>query len=240
MYETTKEEIIKAQNGDQKTMEQIIEKNNGLIWSIVKRFVGRGYETEDLYQIGCMGFIKAIQRFDTQYEVKISTYAVPYILGEIKRFLRDDGPIKVSRSVKELAIKIKEIQREHLNKNGEEIGVIELAKILKLPKEEIAVAIDAIRPLESINENAYTGEQDGMSKIELISNKIDEAEMVVNRVTMKQLIQGLSEKEKAIIYLRYYSEKTQSDVAKLLGITQVQVSRMEKKILSAMKIKMCG
>jgi len=239
MYETTKEEIIKAQNGNKEMMQEIIEKNNGLIWSIVKRFIGRGYETEDLYQIGCMGFIKAIQRFDLNYDVKISTYAVPYILGEIKRFIRDDGPIKVSRSIKELAIKIKEIQKEYLNKNGEEIGVVELAKILKIPKEEVAVAIDSIKPLESINEDAFGDDKDGMSKIELISNKTDEAEMVANKVTIKQLMNDLNDREKEIIRLRYYNEKTQSDVAKLLGITQVQVSRMEKKILSNMKLQMC-
>lgn len=240
MYETTKEEIIEAQNGNKEIMQKIIEKNNGLIWSIVKRFVGRGYETEDLYQIGCMGFIKAIQRFDLNYDVKISTYAVPYILGEIKRFLRDDGPIKVSRSIKELAIKIREIQKDYLNKNGEEIGVVELAKILKIPKEEVAVAIDSIKPLESINEEAFGDDKDGMSKIELISNKTDEAEMVANRVTIKQLMNDLNDREKELIKLRYYNEKTQSDVAKLLGITQVQVSRMEKKILSTMKMKMCS
>lgn len=240
MYETTKEEIIKAQQGDKEIMQAIIEKNNGLIWSIVKRFIGRGYETEDIYQIGCMGFIKAIQRFNLNYDVKISTYAVPYILGEIKRFLRDDGPIKVSRSIKELAIKIREIQKEYLNKNGEEIGVVELAKILKIPKEEVAVAIDSIKPLESINEEAFDDDKDGMRKIELISNKTDEAEMVANNVTIRQLLNDLNDREKELIKLRYYNERTQSDVAKLLGITQVQVSRMEKKILSRMKMKMCS
>lgn len=240
MYETTKEEIIIAQNGNSDKMQEILKKNNGLIWSIVKRFIGRGYETEDLYQIGCLGFIKAIQRFDLNYDVKISTYAVPYILGEIKRFLRDDGPIKVSRSVKELAIKIKEIQKDYLNKNGEEISVIELAKILKIPKEEVAVAIDSVKPLESINSEAFENDKDGMSKIDLISNKTDEAEMVANKVTIRQLMNDLSDREKELIKLRYYNERTQSDVAKLLGITQVQVSRMEKKILTSMKIKLCG
>ena len=240
MYETTKEEILKAQSGSSDVMEQIIEKNNGLIWSIVKRFAGRNYEIEDLYQIGCIGFIKAIQRFDLNFDVKISTFAVPYILGEIKRFLRDDGPIKVSRSIKELAAKIREIQNKHFIDMGEEIGVVELANILKTTKEEIAVAIDSIRPIESINEEAFGDDGNGMSKIELIGDKVDEAEMVTNNVAIKQLLNELTDKEKEIIKLRYFNEKTQSDVAKMLGISQVQVSRMEKKILLSMKMKMCG
>ena len=238
MYETTKEEIVKASEGNKEIMQEIIEKNNGLIWSIVKRFIGRGYETEDLYQIGCMGFIKAIQRFDLSYDVKLSTFAVPYILGEIKRFLRDDGPIKVSRSLKELAVRIREIQNEYMNEKGEEIGVVELSSILKIPKEEVALAIDSIRPLESINEEAFLDDKDGMTKAELISNKTDEAEMVANSVTIKQLMNNLDEREKEIIIQRYYNEKTQSDVAKMLGITQVQVSRIEKKILSSMRLQM--
>ena len=236
MYEIAKEEILQAQGGNKEIMQQILDKNKGLIWSIVKRFTGRGYETEDLYQIGCMGFIKAIQRFNFQYDVKISTYTVPYILGEIKRFLRDDGSIKVSRSIKELSVKIKEIQNEYLNKTGEEINVIELAKILKIPKEEIAVAIESTNPLESINESAF--EDDNMSKIEIISNNSDEAEAITNKIAIKQMINDLNEREKEIIKLRYYNDKTQSDVAKQLGVTQVQVSRIEKRILTEMRLQM--
>ena len=121
MYNNTLESIMEAQNGNEEEMTKLIQENNGLIWSIVKRFTGRGYEIEDIYQIGCIGFIKAIKRFNSEFEVKLSTYAVPYILGEIKRFLRDDGPIKLSRSIKELNVKIKELQKEHLNKTGKEI-----------------------------------------------------------------------------------------------------------------------
>ena len=123
MYENTTEQILKAQNGDKDEMARLIEENNGLIWSIVKRFMNRGYEVEDLYQIGCIGFIKSIKRFDTNFEVKLSTYSVPYILGEIKRFIRDDGPIKVSRSIKELNVKINELKKQYLIKTGKEITI---------------------------------------------------------------------------------------------------------------------
>ena len=147
MYEVETEEIIKAQNKSEEALTNLVEKNSGLVWSIVKRFSGRGHSTEDLYQIGCIGLIKAIQRFDANYNAKLSTYAVPYIIGEIKRFIRDDGPIKVSRSIKELAMKIIEIQRENLNKTGKELQINELAKRLGIEKENIVVAMDAIKRL---------------------------------------------------------------------------------------------
>ena len=240
MYETNLEDIMRAQKGDKQALEKILRTNDGLTWSIVKRFNGRGYEMEDLYQIGCMGFIKAIKRFDTSYDVKISTYAVPYILGEIKRFIRDDGPIRVSRSIKELAIKIKEVQREYLKKEGKEIGIMELAEILEVSKEEIAVALDSDRQIESIQEDAYNSEkgEQKMSKLERISTGRDEASMIIDKICIKQLIERLDNREKEIILLRYYKEKTQAEVAKILGITQVQVSRIEKKILTSMKIKL--
>ena len=156
MYENTTEKILKAQKGDRDEMAKLIDENNGLIWSIVKRFSGRGYELEDLYQIGAIGFIKSIKRFDTSFEVRLSTYAVPYILGEIKRFIRDDGPIKVSRSIKELSIKILELKKEHLNKTGEEISLKQISEILRVPKEEIAMAIESANPVDSIEDASYT------------------------------------------------------------------------------------
>ena len=242
MYETNLEDIISAQSGNQEAMQRILQKNDGLTWSIVKRFNGRGYESEDLYQIGCMGFIKAIKRFDISYDVKISTYAVPYILGEIKRFIRDDGPIRVSRSIKELLIKIKEIEKECLHNEGREIGIIELAEKLNVTKEEVAVALDSERQLESINEDAYAqeGGETKTSKLEKISTGKDEASTIIDKLCIKSLINNLGEREKKIILLRYYKEKTQSEVAKILGITQVQVSRIERKILNNMKIKLTG
>ena len=236
MYETKREDIIAAQQGNEQAMEKILKDNNGLTWSIVKRFTNRGYETEDLYQIGCMGFIKAIKRFDTTFDVKISTYAVPYILGEIKRFIRDDGLIKVSRSIKELGIKIREIEKEYMQKEGKEININTLAEILKVSKEEIAVALDSSRTIESINDD--TNDENKASKIETISTGEDEATKIVDKLSINELIQDLETREKEIIILRYYKEKTQTEVAKILGITQVQVSRLEKRILSTMRTKL--
>lgn len=236
MYENTIDEILKAQNKDNDAMTNIIKNNSGLIWSIVKRFSGRNYSSEELYQIGCIGLIKAVQRFDTKFDVKMSTYAVPYILGEIKRFLRDDGPIKVSRSIKELAIKINSLKQEYLKKEGREISVIEIAKILKISKEEVAVAIDSLNQIESIDEEVYK-EDGGESRESKISNNKDETNALINKITVNQLIENLEERDKKIILLRYYNEKTQSEVAKILGITQVQVSRLEKKILTRLRSK---
>lgn len=236
MYENSTEEILQAQNKEQGAMERLIEKNSGLIWSIVKRFSGRGYELEELYQIGAIGFMKAIARFDTTFEVKLSTYAVPYMIGEIKRFLRDDGPIKVSRNIKELAGKIKEIQREYLERNGQEITIQKMAELLKTSKEEIAVALEYTKPLESIYDYAYNDED--TYKIEKINVGQDEASKIVDKLTIKQLIENLETKEKELVLLRYFKDKTQCQVAKILGISQVQVSRMEKKILNNMKTKL--
>ncbi|MCI8412283.1 MAG: SigB/SigF/SigG family RNA polymerase sigma factor [Clostridia bacterium] len=212
----------------------------GLIWSIVKRFNGRGYELDDLYQIGCMGFIKSIKRFDTSFEVKLSTYAVPYMIGEIKRFIRDDGPIKVSRSIKELAIKIKELQKEYLNKKGEEINIKQISEELKISKEDVALALEATNTVESIEGASYTDYKDGNSinLIEKISTDKDEEEMITNKLAVKQLINGLEDRDKEVILLRFYKDKTQSQVAKILGITQVQVSRIERRILENMKVKL--
>ena len=155
MYDTRPEDILKAQNNDEESMSKIIEKNSGLLWSIVKRFLGRGYDAEELYQIACIGFIKSVKRFDTTLNLKLSTYAVPYIIGEIKRFIRDDGPIKVSRSIKELLYKIKEIQREYLCKKGEEISILEISKKLKVSKEEIVMALESEREVESVDKEIY-------------------------------------------------------------------------------------
>jgi len=234
MYENTIDDILKAQNRDDEAMTKIIENNSGLIWSIVKRFSGRNYSNEELYQIGCIGLIKAVQRFDVNFEVKMSTYAVPYILGEIKRFIRDDGPIKVSRSIKELAMKINYLKQEYSKKEGKEISIIEIAKMLKISKEEVAIAIDSLNQIESIDEEVYK-EDGGETKESKISNNKDETNSLINKITIEQLIENLEERDKKIILLRYYNEKTQSEVAKILGITQVQVSRLEKKILISLR-----
>ena len=220
-----------------KKWRNLLKKTIGLIWSIVKRFSGRGYDIDDLYQIGCIGFIKSIQRFDTRFEVKLSTYAVPYILGEIKRFLRDDGPIKVSRSIKETNIKIKELQKEYLRKTGKEISLNEISKELRISKEEIAMVLDSSKPITSIEDASYRDNKTDktISLLEKIDSGKDEASIISDRLTVKDLINNLEEKERQLIMLRFYNEKTQVQVAKILGITQVQVSRTEKKILNKLR-----
>ncbi len=221
-------------------MDRLIRENNGLIWSIVKRFMNRGYEVEDLYQIGCMGFIKSIKRFDINFEVKLSTYAVPYILGEIKRFIRDDGPIKVSRSIKELNIKINELRKHYLIKYGREISIEEICKELKVEKEDVIIAIESTNAIESIEESSCSENKDGkkLTIFDKLSTGKNEEEIITNKMVVKQLINELEDRDKEIILLRFFKEKTQTEVAKILGISQVQVSRIERKILNNMKTKL--
>lgn len=237
MYEIDSEEIIKAQNNDEEAMTKIIKTNSGLIWSIVKRFLGRGYDKEELEQIAYIGFIKAIKGFDTSLEFKLSTYAVPYIIGEIKRFIRDDGTIKVSRSIKELSTKIGQVQKEYIIKQGREITIEELAKELNVEKGDIVLALESQKSIESIDKSVYDDKEDGESKISKISNQKDETNSLINKLCIEELINKLETRDKKIILLRYYKGKTQTEVAKLLGITQVQVSRLEKRILSEMREK---
>ncbi len=240
MYENDMKIIERAQNGSKDDMTKLIQDNSRLVWSIVRRFNGRGYDTEDLYQIGSIGLIKAIQRFDTNFEVRLSTYAVPYILGEIKRFIRDDGPIKISRSIKELNIKIKELQKEYQNKYGRDISLEEIAKELKTSKEEITMALDSAKPVNSIEDSQYRDNKTDktISVIEQLSTGKDEETEIANRITIKKLISELKDKEKEVILLRYYKGKTQMQVSRILGITQVQVSRIERRVLENMKRKL--
>ncbi len=239
MYENNINSIKRAQEGDKFEMDRLIRENNGLIWSIVKRFMNRGYEVEDLYQIGCIGFIKSIKRFDTNFEVKLSTYSVPYILGEIKRFIRDDGPIKVSRSIKELNTKINELKRHYLL-NGKEITLEQICKELKIQKEDAIIAMESTNAVESIDAAANAENKDGkqMTVFDKISTGKNEEEMITNRMVVNQLINELQDRDKEIILLRFFKEKTQTEVAKILGISQVQVSRIERKVLNEMKSKL--
>ena len=240
MFENSVEAIKKAQSGDKYEMERMIRDNNGLIWSIVKRFNGRGYDLEDLYQIGCMGFIKSIKRFDTNYDVKLSTYAVPYMIGEIKRYIRDDGPVKVSRSIKDLGIKIRELQREKMNKQGKEPKIQEIAKELKVDLDDVILAMEATNSVESIEGTKHINNKDGksISLLDTLSTENNEEESITNKLAIGQLIKDLKDREKEIILLRYYKEKTQAQVAKILGVSRVQVSRLERKILDNMKMKL--
>ena len=237
MYNDNIKNIRLAQENNEEAMEFLIKNNSGLVWNIVKRFIGRGYELDDLYQIGSIGLIKAIKRFDVNLDVQLSTYAVPYIMGEIKRFIRDDGIIKVSRQTKELSIKIKQIQNEYLNKNGEEITITKLSQILNVSKEEIAAAIESNNTVNSIYSVEGANDDERML-LEKISDNKDEYNNLVDKITLNELINNLDEREKKVVLLRYYKEQTQAQVGKTLGITQVQVSRIEKKVLDKMRLKL--
>lgn len=202
--------------------------------------MNRGYEVEDLYQIGCIGFIKSIKRFDTNFEVKLSTYSVPYILGEIKRFIRDDGPIKVSRSIKELNVKIQELKKHYLITKGREITIEEIAKELKVDKDDIIIAMESNNSIESIEgtSNQSDKEEKKLSILDKISTGKNEEEIITNKIVIKQLLKELDERDREIILLRFFKEKTQTEVARILGISQVQVSRIERKVLDKMKNKL--
>lgn len=236
LYDNQRENIVKAQNGDKPAMEELINVNNGLIWSIVKRFKDRGYEIEDLYQIAVMGFMKAIQKFDVAFDVRLSTYAVPYILGEIRRYIQTDGPIKISRTIKELLYKISEVEKEYL-KRGKEITIDEIAKEVGASREEVVVALESKTPVNSIYENE-SNDEDGVSLIDKISTGVDEQNMIANKITLSEMIKNLNERERQVILLRYFRGKTQSEVAKIIGVNQVQVSRIERKVLDSMKRKL--
>ncbi len=233
--------IRQAQSGEQKAKEKLVFENTGLIWSIVKRFKGRGYDLEDLYQIGAIGLLKCIEKFDVTMELKFSTYAVPMIMGEIKRFLRDDGMIKVSRPLKELAVKAKYTRQMLIHKTGREITIGELAKELDVSVEELAAAMDADRDVESIYATVYQGDNNSnhmyvLDKLEQKQN--DNDDKLIEKIALKEILNQLEPKEKQIIFLRYFEDKTQSDIAKKMGISQVQVSRIEKKVLSRLRQKM--
>ncbi len=236
LYENKVEDIIKAQKGDKSAMEKLITDNNGLIWSIVKRFKDRGYEIDDLYQIAVMGFMRSIKKFDTSFDVRLSTYAVPYILGEIRRYIQTEGPIKVSRSIKELLYKISEVQKEYL-KHGKEATIEEIAKEVGVAKEEIVVALESKVPVNSIYESESVDE-DGVSIIDKISTGVDEQNLITNKIAILDLIKNLEEREKQVILLRYYRGKTQTEIARIMNINQVQVSRIERKVLDTMRRKL--
>ena len=213
------------------------EGDTGLIWSVVRRFLGRGAESEDLFQIGSIGLLKAIDKFDLGFEVRFSTYAVPMITGEIKRFLRDDGMIKISRSVKELAVKARR-ERERLGtKLGREPTLSELAGSMEVEPMELAAALEAGAEVESLYKTIYHGDGSAISLIDKLEDKNREDEEVLDKLTVRRLLRELPPQDARLIIMRYYMDKTQTQVAKELGVSQVQVSRMEKKILGTMRKK---
>ncbi len=231
--------IERSHAGEKEAREVLVEKNLGLVHHIVKRFMGRGCEVEDLLQIGTIGLMKAIDKFDITYEVKFSTYAVPMISGEIKRFLRDDGMIKVSRSIKENGYKVKQAAERLQQKMGREPTLSELAEETGFLPEDIVMAMEAGAEVESIHKTVYQTDGNEIYLMDKLADA-DKSEHVINNLMLEQLLSELEENERELIRLRYFQEKTQTEVAGKLGISQVQVSRMEKRILLSMRKKVGG
>ncbi|WP_059103578.1 RNA polymerase sporulation sigma factor SigF [Shouchella shacheensis] len=231
-----KDLIARSQEGDTEARDAIVNRNTRLVWSVVQRFMNRGYEADDLFQIGCIGLIKSVDKFDLSYDVKFSTYAVPMIIGEIQRFLRDDGTVKVSRSIKELSNKIRKAKDELTKSLKRTPTVNELAEYLGVTPEEVVFAGDANRTLSSIHETVYENDGDPIMLLDQIADHTQVRWF--DKIALKEAIRDLNERERLIVYLRYYKDQTQSEVATRLGISQVQVSRLEKKILEQMKEEM--
>jgi len=243
--------IRQLQEGKKEVREVLVEKNLGLVHHIVKRFVGRGVDAEDLFQIGSIGLMKAIDKFDLSFDVKFSTYAVPLISGEIKRFLRDDGMMKVSRTLKENGMQLRRVMERFNKEMGRDPTIQELSEETGLEKEDIVLALEAGNEVESIYKSVYQSDGNEIYLVDQvvgtagkgalgqsIQSKDDvEKEKLLNHLLLEQLLQTLEDEEKRIIQLRYFKDKTQTEVAKLLGISQVQVSRLEKKILKSLREK---
>ena len=227
--------IEAAHQGDKEARDRLVMENMGLIWSIVRRFSGRGHEMEDLFQIGSIGLLKAIDKFDTSYDVKLSTYAVPMIAGEIKRFLRDDGMIKVSRSLKESAGKAKLASQRLLEANGREPTIEEVAAEIGISSEELVMAMDSHCEGEALHKTIYQGDGNAITLMDKLEETTDANEELLNRMALEELLGELDENERKLIEMRYFEEKTQMEIAKEMGISQVQVSRLEKKILLRMR-----
>lgn len=227
--------IRQSHDGDKKAREQLVEENVGLIWCVVKRFYGRGTDAEDLFQIGSIGLLKAIDKFDLSYDVKFSTYAVPMISGEIKRFLRDDGMIKVSRSLKELSYKIFQTREALIAKLDREPTLEELAETMEVDKEEIVQAMEAGGEVESLYKPIHQKEGNEIRLVDKLEEKDRKEDKILDHMLLKQLLESLDKDERQLIYLRYFADETQTQVGKKLGISQVQVSRMEKRIIENMR-----
>lgn len=252
--------IERSQAGDKEARETLIEENLGLVRHIVKRFAGRGYDMEDLYQIGCIGLIKAIDKFDLHYEVRFSTYAVPMIQGEIKRFLRDDGMVKVSRTLKENGWKVRQAAAKLFQEYGREAALNELSEATGLSAEDIVMALDANVEVESLYKSVYQADGNEIYLVDQVVRENGaagcvgtgqaalgsrggwggaEEEKLLNHMLLEQLLGRLDDREKELIHMRYFQDKTQVEVAKQMGISQVQVSRMEKRILLQLREEVC-
>ena len=243
----TKELILRAHNGDKAARDKLVLENIGLVYSVSRRFAGRGYELEDINQIGTIGLIKAIDKFDDSFDVRFSTYAVPMIAGEIKRFLRDDGMLKVSRSLKENGYRIKKASDELVSQNGREATIEELAAATELSVEDVVMALEANTDVESIYRTIYQNDGNEVYLVDKLSGSSGDTvkdefagaqEQLLNSILLEQLLAELDELEGKLIMLRYFKEMTQTQIADKLGISQVQVSRLEKKILKRMYIEL--
>ena len=240
----TKELILRAHNGDKAARDKLVLENIGLVYSVSRRFAGRGYELEDINQIGTIGLIKAIDKFDDSFDVRFSTYAVPMIAGEIKRFLRDDGMLKVSRSLKENGYRIKKASDELVSQNGREATIEELAAATELSVEDVVMALEANTDVESIYRTIYQNDGNEVYLVDKLSGSSGDTvrdefagaqEQLLNSILLEQLLAELDEMEGKLIMLRYFKEMTQTQVADKLGSSQVQVSRLEKKILRKLR-----
>lgn len=234
--EVVKELIKRSQEGDKLARDTLVQKNIRLVWSVVQRFLNRGYEPDDLFQIGCIGLLKSVDKFDLSYDVKFSTYAVPMIIGEIQRFIRDDGTVKVSRSLKETGNKIRKLKEELTKQYGRAPTISEIALELDISPEDVVLAQEASKSPTSIHETVYENDGDPITLLDQIADHSETRWF--DKLALKDAINGLDDRERLIVYLRYYKDKTQSEVAERLGISQVQVSRLEKKILMQMKEQM--
>jgi len=231
--EKMRELIYNSQHGDKLARQTMVEGNTRLVWSIVQRFASRGADLEDLFQIGCIGLMKSVDKFDLSYEVKFSTYAVPMIIGEIQRFLRDDGMVKVSRSIRELSFKIRHATDDFIRQHERQPTLSELAETLEVTMDELVLASDALRDPASLHEQLFESEGDALTLMDQVRD--ERSERSFDHIPLRDIISKLGKREQTIIYLRYYLDCTQSDIAERLGISQVQVSRLEKKILTQLK-----
>lgn len=231
----TLELIAMAQKGDDLAKARLVEENVGLVWSLVKRFIGRGYDPEDLFQIGNIGLIKSIDKFDFSFKVRFSTYAVPMILGEIRRFLRDDGMIKVSRSLKETAYKARQKKEELLKVLDREPTIGEIAAAIEMEVEDIVLAMEANSEVDSLQAVIYQGEGRPITLGDKIDQSPKEQNNIIDKILLGDLISTLKPVERQIIMFRYFQDRTQTEIGEVLGISQVQVSRIEKRVLNHMK-----
>lgn len=227
--------IGRAHQGDKGARDTLFEENTGLIYSVARRFLGRGVEMEDLFQIGSIGLLKAVDKFDPAFEVKFSTYAIPMILGELKRFFRDDGMIKVSRSIKENQHRVY-LAREKIEKElGREPSLKEIAEMLEMPPEEVAMTMDSAAEVESLYRTVYQSEGTDISLIDKIPEKENAEEHLLNRIFLEEILGKLESSDRKLLYMRYFQDQTQTQIAEQLGVSQVQVSRMEKRILKKLR-----